>query len=113
VFPELPELAVVPFGSGVQRPPIGPEGGGDGGARYEHASDERDALLAQELNRYAERATSAHSSTLYNPIAHVAREPQGEGEVIDLPALSRENDAESSGGETRTLNLAVRSLVVA
>jgi len=57
--------------------------------------------------------TSAHSSTLYNPIAHVAREPQGEGEVIDLPALSRENDAESSGGETRTLNLAVRSLVVA
>ena len=24
--------------------------------RYEHASDERDALLAQELNRYAEGA---------------------------------------------------------
>jgi hypothetical protein len=29
--------------------------------RYEHASDERDALLAQELNRYAE---GAHLATL-------------------------------------------------
>ena len=30
-----------------------------------------------------------------------------EGEVVDLPPLSSQNDDESSGGETRTLNLAV------
>ena len=29
-----------------------------------------------------------------------------EGEVLDLPPLTSENDDESSGGETRTLNLA-------
>ena len=79
--------------------------------RYEHASEERDALLAQELNRYTEapkmvpidhlpesvRARSAHDS------------PEVDGEVIDLPPLTSENDEESSGGETRTLNLAVNS----
>ena len=29
-----------------------------------------------------------------------------EGEALDVPSLARENDDESSGGETRTLNLA-------
>jgi hypothetical protein len=29
-----------------------------------------------------------------------------EGEVLDLPPLTSANDDESSGGETRTLNLA-------
>ena len=28
-----------------------------------------------------------------------------EGEVLDLPPLTSENEEESSGGETRTLNL--------
>ena len=76
--------------------------------RYEHASDERDALLAQELNRYAEvvsldqplqrdRARSAHD------------EGEAEDEVALTPPLTSENDDESSGGETRTLNLAVNS----
>ena len=32
-----------------------------------------------------------------------------EGEVLDLPPLTSENEQESSGGETRTHNLAVNS----
>jgi len=76
--------------------------------RYEHASEERDALLAQELNRYADcqnvvpigeslqpdRARSAHDDS------------EVEGEVIGLPPLTSENDDECSGGEIRTHNLA-------
>ncbi len=79
--------------------------------RYEHASEERDALLAQALNQFAEssnvvpivsaspgdRGRSAHD------------DPEVEGEVLELPPLTSENDEESSGGETRTLNLAVNS----
>jgi hypothetical protein len=40
------------------------------------------------------RARSAHD------------DQQVEGEVIDLPPLTSRNDGNSSGGETRTLNLA-------
>ena len=36
-------------------------------------------------------------------------EGEVEGEVLDLPPLTSTNDKESSGGETRTLNLAVNS----
>ncbi len=42
-----------------------------------------------------------------NAIAHDG--PEVQGEVLDLPPLTSENDVESSGGETRTLNLAVNS----
>ena len=35
-----------------------------------------------------------------------ARGVRGEGEVLDLPPATSENEEESSGGETRTLNLA-------
>ena len=43
-------------------------------------------------------------------IARVARdEGVVEGEVLDLPPMTSENEDESSGGETRTLNLAVNS----
>ena len=79
--------------------------------RYEHASEERDATLAQELNAF----------TVGNNIVPLTHELSGdrargeggegeeEGEVLKLPPLSSENDEESSGGETRTLNLAVNS----
>ena len=33
-------------------------------------------------------------------------DPEGEGEVVVLPPLTSQNDEKSSGGETRTLNLA-------
>ena len=36
-------------------------------------------------------------------------EGEVEGEVLALPPLTSQNDDESSGGETRTLNLAVNS----
>jgi integrase len=82
--------------------------------RYEHASEERDALLAQALNPYAlgsnvvpfasesegDRARSAHDD--------VGTE-ESEGELLELHPLTSENDEECSGGETRTLNLAVNS----
>ena len=79
--------------------------------RYEHASEERDALLAQALNPYtkggnvvsigiefeSDRARSAHDDA------------EVEGELLDLPPLTSTNEEECSGGETRTLNLAVNS----
>ena len=79
--------------------------------RYEHASEERDAFLADALNPYTQtgivipiglrdnkdRARSAHDGD------------DGVGEEEGPPPLNRENDAKSSGGETRTLNLAVNS----
>lgn len=79
--------------------------------RYEHASDERDALLAQALNAF----TMGDNIV---PIAHEfigdrARSARDKGEVedevLDLPPLTSGNDEECSGGETRTLNLAVNS----
>ena len=64
---------------------------------YEHAS-KSDALLAQELNRYHERA---------NLDRHEVRDdPKVQGEVIGPPPLISENDEKCSEGETRTLNLA-------
>ena len=79
--------------------------------RYEHASDERDALLAQALNPFTMGGNIV-------PIAHefmgdrarsARDEGEVEGEVLDLPPLTSENDEQCSGGETRTLNLAVNS----
>ena len=79
--------------------------------RYEHASEERDAMLAQQLNAYTltENVVPMDdpSQTLRARSAH--DDPEGVGELLPLPPLSSENDAESSGGETRTLNLAVNS----
>jgi hypothetical protein len=60
--------------------------------RYEHASEEREALLAQAFN------TLAHG--------HQPERDELEAEVLDLPPLTSQNDEECSGGETRTLNLA-------
>jgi len=79
--------------------------------RYEHASDERDAVLADALNPFTQggvvvplggafahdRARSAHDMG------------QGDGEVVLIPSLTSYNEHDSSGGETRTLNLAVNS----
>jgi integrase len=79
--------------------------------RYEHASEERDALLAQALDAVAmdgiitplrtkpgrDRARSAHETDVV------------EGELLPLPPLTSPSEHESSGGETRTLNLAVNS----
>ncbi len=79
--------------------------------RYEHASEERDAQLARALNAF----------TMGDNVVPIARghqgdrargargEDEGEGEVLELPPLTSENKEESSGGETRTLNLAVNS----
>jgi integrase len=79
--------------------------------RYEHASEERDALLAQALNQLAESSNVV-------PIVGASRsdrargardEGEVEGEVLDLPPLTSENEEKCSGGETRTHNLAVNS----
>ena len=82
--------------------------------RYEHASEERDAFLAQALNQFAE-PSNVVSITNASPgdrarSAHDDLETEGdEGEVFDLDPLIRENEEECSGGETRTHNLAVNS----
>ena len=55
--------------------------------RYEHASQERDALLAQALNPYTEgsnivpSATSAPGDRGRSAHDH----PEGEGDLLDLP----------------------------
>ncbi len=79
--------------------------------RYEHASDERDALLAQELNRYADGVNVlSFENSLQPDRARSAHDGgEAEGEVTLTPSLTSENGKESSGGETRTLNLAVNS----
>jgi hypothetical protein len=41
--------------------------------RYEHASEERDALLARALNPYQTAEMWCRSGSSSNPIAHVAR----------------------------------------
>ena len=79
--------------------------------RDEHASEERDALLAPALNQLAE---SSNVTGIERPSPGVrargARdEGEVEGEVLVLPLLTSENDEECSGGETRTHNLAVNS----
>ena len=79
--------------------------------RYEHASEERDALLAQELNPYTKGSNVVPIGT--SPPEDRTRsahdDPEVEGEVLELPPLTSGKDDESSGGETRTLNLAVNS----
>jgi len=79
--------------------------------RYEHASNERDALLADALNPFTlggivvplqfpqerDRARSAHEVD------------EAVSEVLPLHAVTSDFGEESSGGETRTLNLAVNS----
>jgi hypothetical protein len=79
--------------------------------RYEHASEERDAQLAQGLNAFTMGDNVAPLTHEFSgDRARGARdERQVEGEVVELPPLTSENDEESSGGETRTLNLAVNS----
>ena len=79
--------------------------------RYEHASEERDALLAQALNSFTLTENVAPISTAADSVrARSAHDDlEVEGEVLDLPLLTSPNDDECSGGETRTLNLAVNS----
>jgi hypothetical protein len=79
--------------------------------RYEHVSEERDALLAQALNQFAESSNLVPiASASPGDRARGAHDGgEGEDEVLDLPPLTSTNDDESSGGETRTLNLAVNS----
>ncbi len=57
------------------------------------------------------RSTNTPKASNVVPIAHVARTStrKWKAEVLDLPPLTSENDEECSGGETRTLNLAVNS----
>jgi integrase len=79
--------------------------------RYEHASDERDALLAQELNRYADspNVVSIVGSLQPDRARSAHDEGEAEDEVTLTPPLTSENEEKCSGGETRTLNLAVNS----
>jgi integrase len=82
--------------------------------RYEHASEERDALLAQALNEFADRSNVVEI-TITSPgdrarSAHDDVETaERDGKVFVLPALTSENEEVCSGGETRTHNLAVNS----
>jgi hypothetical protein len=61
--------------------------------RYEHASEERDALLAQEFNRYAETSNVVPIAEGLQPDrARIAHDnPQVDAEVIGLPPLTSEN----------------------
>ena len=79
--------------------------------RYEHASEERDAFLAQALNQFVESANVVPiTSVSPGDRARSARDKDVvEGEVLDLPPLTSTNDEKCSGGEIRTHNLAVNS----
>ena len=82
--------------------------------RYEHASDERDALLAEALNPFTQSGIVVPLGPLSTGdrarSAHDGAEASDEiGEVEDSPALNRDFVGGSSEGETRTLNLAVNS----
>ena len=79
--------------------------------RYEHASEERDALLAQALNPFTGggNVVPMMRADESDRARGACDEGEVEGEVLDLPPLTSKNDEESSGGETRTLNLAVNS----
>ena len=77
---------------------------------YEHASEERDALLALALNQVAESSNVVPIPSVSPGDRAVAREEgEVEGEVLELPPLTSENEEKCSGGETRTHNLAVNS----
>jgi hypothetical protein len=71
--------------------------------RYEHASEERDAVLAQGSIQIRRGSNVVPIATSL-PSAHDNAEV--EGEVLDLPPLTSTYEEECSGGETRTLNLA-------
>jgi hypothetical protein len=73
--------------------------------------DPRDALLAQALNAFTMGDNvMPFTHELSGDRARGARdEGEVEAEVMELPPLTSENDEGSSGGETRTLNLAVNS----
>jgi hypothetical protein len=79
--------------------------------RYGHASDERDALLADALNPFTQgRIVVPLQFPPGRDRARSAHDGEGvEGEVAPLHAVSCGDADESSGGETRTLNLAVNS----
>ena len=79
--------------------------------RYEHASEERDAQLAQALNALTMGDNVVPlTHELSGDRARGARgEVEVEGGVLDLPSLTSENEEKCSGGETRTHNLAVNS----
>ena len=76
--------------------------------RYEHASEERDALLAQAQNPYTNGGNVVPISTTAKSVRarSAYNDPEVEGEVLDLPPLTSTNDEKCSGEETRTLNLA-------
>jgi hypothetical protein len=76
--------------------------------RYEHALEERDALLAQALNPYANGGKVVPIGIEFDSDrVRSAHDGDGSaGEVVALPPLTGGNDEECSGGETRTLNLA-------
>ena len=104
-------IRVDPLGERQWSDPSQRSGGSSGSGRWPRPSDERDALLAQALNRYAEGANLIPlDESLHRDRARSAHDdPLGIGEVVELPVLTSTNDDESSGGETRTLNLAVNS----
>jgi hypothetical protein len=79
--------------------------------RYEHASEERDAQLAQALNAFTmgDNVVSLTQDLLGDRARGARDEREVEGEVLDLPPLTSENEEKCSGGETRTHNLAVNS----
>ena len=76
--------------------------------RYEHASEERDELLAQSHNAFTMGDNVVPlTHELSGDRARSARgEGEVEGEVLELPPLTSENEEKCSGGETRTHNLA-------
>jgi hypothetical protein len=79
--------------------------------RDEHASEERDASLADALNPDTQTGIVAPIGLRdKNDRARSAHEGESStGNEEGAPPLTWENDARSSGGETRTLNLAVNS----
>ena len=70
-----------------------------------------ETLLAQALNPYTQGSDVVTIATSRpGDRAHSADDDgDAEGEVVALPPLTSTNDEECSGGETRTLNLAVNS----
>jgi hypothetical protein len=76
--------------------------------RYEHASEERDALLAQALNAF----TMGNNVV---PLTHELSRDRArgapdkgevEGEVAGSTTADQQNEEKCSGGKTRTHNLA-------
>jgi len=73
--------------------------------RYQHASKDRDAHLAEITAQFVPLPTADA-----DPSAPTARPSELRLKTFKLKnAVTRDNDAKSSGGETRTLNLAVNS----